>query len=247
MTTRADVNRLSRAQAEVVRLARRDLVGLFGTMDLSNPARVRDALLEVVPLLVRTYGDIAAAAAAEWYEEVRADAVGGSFSARVSPGVDPGKVEGSTRWAAGHLFGDNPTETLSIMSGAMQRHIYYSGRDTVRRNVLHDPSKPRWGRVPTGATTCAFCSMMASRGFVYLTAEAAGEGNDYHNDCDCQEVVEFDAEQHHIEGYDPDEMYDRYMAARAASGEYPSTKDILSNMRAMFPDSFTDGHVAKAV
>lgn len=247
MTTRADVNRLSRAQAEVVRLARRDLNGLFATMDLSSPERVRDALLEVVPLLVRTYGDLAATAAAEWYEEVRAAAVGGSFSSRLSRGVDAAAVEGSVRYAAGHLFGDSPAETLAIVSGAMQRHIYYSARDTIRRNVQYDPRKPRWGRVPTGAKTCTFCSMMASRGFVYHSEiSAGGLGNDYHDDCLCEEVVEFDAEQHHIEGYDPDADYARYLAARAAAGEFPSTEAILSKMREMFPDDFTDGHVTAA-
>lgn len=245
MTTRADVNRLSAAQAEVVRLARRDLAGLFATMDLSDPARVRDALLEIVPLLVRTYGDIAATAAAEWYEEVRAGSVGGSYSARLSPGVDPGKVEGSVRYAAGHLFGENPQQTLAVISGAMQRHIYYSGRDTVRRNASYDPRKPRWARVPTGAKTCTFCSMMASRGFVYHSAQTAGEDDDYHDDCDCQAVVEFDAETHHIAGYDPDADYDRYLAARDAAGS-GDPRVILAKMREMFPDHYTDGHVVKA-
>lgn len=215
-------------------------------MNLSTPERVRDALLEIVPVLVRSYGDLAATAAAEWYEEVRAASLGGSFAARVSSGVDAARVEGSVRYAAGHLFTDDPQQTLSTLNGAIQRHILYSGRDTVRQNIGYDPRKPRWARVPTGAKTCAFCTLMASRGFIYHSQITAGLGNDYHDDCDCQEVVDFDAEGAHIDGYDPEAMYEQYLAARAASGERPSTSTILSNMREMFPDAFTDGHAIKA-
>lgn len=242
MTTRADVNRLARSQSEIVGLARRDLQALFASMDLSTPERVRDALLEVVPVLVRAYGDVAAMAAAEWYEETRAAQVGGSFAARVSPGVDAAEVQGSVRWAAGHLFGDRPVDTLALLSGAIQRHILYSGRDTIRRNVDADPARPGWARVPTGAKTCAFCTMLAGRGFVYSSARSAGgDGHRYHDDCDCQVVAEWDREQHHIEGYDPDRLEAMYETARdAAKSGDPST--ILARMREMFPDEFTDGH-----
>ncbi|WP_279020462.1 hypothetical protein [Mobiluncus mulieris] len=37
-----------------------------------------------------------------------------------------------------------------------------------------------------GATTCDFCLMLASRGPVYGSSETAGgEGNKYHDHCDC--------------------------------------------------------------
>lgn len=245
MTSRADVNRLSAAQRELVRLAQADLAGFFRTVDLTRPERVRDALLEIVPLLVREYGELAATVAAEWYESVHP----GAYLARTASGVAEAQVQGSVRYAAGQLFTDDPMKTATILAGAVQRFVTYSGRQTVARNVQRDPSRPRFGRVPSGAKTCAWCSLMASRGFVYHSEASAGDlfgrgiGDDFHDDCDCQVVAEWDAEAHHIEGYDPDRLYDMYMAARMKAGDVSDETAILSNMREMFPDEFKDGHV----
>lgn len=238
MTTRADVTRLSTAQRRLVTLAQAELAGFFGTLDLTRPDAVRDALVEMVPLLVREYGDLASVAAAEWYEQIRPQA---GFNARTIPSAADDAVAGSTRALAGSLWGDTPVDALQAIQGAMQRHIAYSGRATVARNAVLDPLKPTFARVPSGGKTCAWCTMLASRGFVYATKETAGEKADhYHDDCDCQIVAEFDAEQHHIEGYDPDQMYDRYMQAREASRS-GDQKVIAAYMRRMFPDEFTDG------
>lgn len=238
MTSRGDLDRLTAAQRELVRMAQNELSGFFATVDLTRPERVRDALLEIVPLLTREYGELAATVAAEWFEQVHPS----GFLARTAADTFPtaGVVE-NVRYHAGALFSDDPQRTLAGLSGAMQRFILYSGRQTVARNVQLDPSRPRFARVPTGAKTCAWCSMLASRGFVYLTRETAGiVADDYHDDCDCQIVPTFDGESAHIAGYDPDVLFDQYMQARDASGS-GDPKDIAAYMRRMFPDSFTDG------
>lgn len=248
MTTRSDVDALTDAGRGVVALARRDLDRFWAQFAGRSPELFRDALLEFVPELVRTYGDVAATVAAEWYEETRAAQVGPGFRAVVGGAVDDAAVQGSVRYAAGSLFTDNPAAGLALLSGALQRFVLYSSRDTVARNVARDPSNPRYGRVPSGTHTCAFCSLMASRGFVYYTRRSAGDlgrgvGDDYHDDCDCHVVAEWDADQHHIEGYDPGRLFDMYRAAREAAGT-GDPKPILAQMRAMFPDEFTDGLVA---
>lgn len=249
MTSRNDLNRLSAARRRIVELAQRDLATFFYGLNLSRPELVRDALLEVVPTLVREYGDLAAVAAAEWYEEVRAAQVGGTYNARLA-GLAPDRaVEGSVRWASGHLFDGDPTQALANLTGAIQRHISYGSRATVARNAELDPARPRFARVPRGTKTCTFCSLMASRGFVYRTAELAEfrqhDGEEYHDACRCEVVAEFDREQHHIAGYDPDDMYEKYLAAREATGT-SNPKEILATMRRMFPNDFTDGVHAHA-
>jgi hypothetical protein len=236
VTDRADVNRLSAAQKRLVSLAKADLTALFGTLDLSNPAVARDALLEAVPLLVREYGDLAATAAAEWFEQVRPYA---GFNAQTVEAVSTDQVQGAVRYAAGNLWSDEPQLTLAELTGAIQRFVMYSGRQTVARNAQHDPSKPRFARVPTGEKTCAFCEMMASRGWVYHTKDTAGLTEKFHDDCTCQIVAEWDSESAHIVGYDPDAMYARYLSARHAVGGDPS--DILAEMRRQNPDLYTDG------
>ena len=226
-------------------LARRRLEAFFGTLDLSRPERARDALLEFLPILSDEYGNVAAVAAAEWYESVRKGVLGGTFAASLGDPIGRDQVQGTVRWAADGLFSENPTATLDLLSGSLQRFVTYSSRVTVARNAARDPRKPRFARVPTGAKTCAWCTMLASRGFVYASKKTAGDlghgaGDDFHDDCDCQVVVEWDRHQHHIDGYDPDAMYAQYMEARTASGS-GDPKIIAAWMRRMFPDSFTDG------
>lgn len=226
-------------------LARERLAAFFADLDLSNPGRARDALVEFLPILADEYGNVAAVAAAEWYESVRRSDIGGAFTSVLGDPIDRERVEGTVRWAADGLWTDRPETTLELLSGSLQRFVLYSSRVTVARNVLRDPAKPRFGRVPSGEKTCAWCSMLASRGFVYVSKGSAGDlgrgvGDDFHDDCDCQVVMEWDRHEHHIAGYDPDAMYAQYLAARKASGS-GDPKVIAEYLRRMFPDSFTDG------
>lgn len=240
MTTRREVNRLRSATQNAVKEAQADLAGFFATWDLSTPERVREGLLEVVPALVNEYGDVAATAAAEWYEEVRASQVGGFHYARPGALPDPERVAGSVRWAAGELFGDNPEQTLALLSGAVQRHITYSARDTIAREASRDPRRPRAARVPGGSRTCAWCLMLAARGFIYHSrASAGGAGDEYHDECACQIVVSFDRQAAHIEGYDPDALNAMYAEARRSSGG-TTDRQIAAELRRLFPDSVTD-------
>lgn len=232
---------LSAWGARAVALARGELEAFFLGLDLNRPELARDALLEFLPILAQEYGDVAATAAAEWYEAQRAAQIGGSYAAVLGDGIEAAQAEGSVRYAAGHLFGDDPMQTLVLLSGSVQRFVLYGSRDTIARNAEHDPERPRFARVPTGAKTCAWCSMLASRGFVYMNRETAGIARDhYHDDCDCQVVAEFDKDAAHIDGYDPDGLYDQYMAARQATGS-GNPKVIAAEMRRRFPDSYTDG------
>lgn len=246
MPSRADVNRLASAQRRVVGFALDDLQDLFAGLDLSSPALVNEVLLEVVPLLVREYGDLAAVAAGEWYEQVRTGEAAGTFYARLGAEASEEAIAGGVRYAARHLYEGDPGDTLKVLSGAMQRHITYSGRDTIARSVYADPANPRYARVPTGVKTCAFCELVASRGFVYASEKSAGEWDKYHDDCNCQVVPSWDAEQTHIEGYDPDAMFDRYKAAwDAAGGSGVQAKSVAFEMRRMFPGAYTDGVLEK--
>lgn len=242
MTSRADVNRLSRGTDALVSQARADIAAFFYGWDVTDPADMRDALLEIVPSLVREYGDLAGTAAAEWYEELRTGAVGGPYNAVLADGASDAAVEGSVRWAAGELFGDNPSQVLELLNGAVQRHIMQVARETVRRNVGQDRSRPRFARVPALGEVCPFCDMLASRGFAYSTEQTAGEDDPYHDNCRCQIVPEWDAESAHIAGYDPDAMYDRYQEARAVwdakNSRAPQANDLVPILRELYPELY---------
>ena len=214
-----------------------------------DPTWQRDLLLDEIPALVRKYGNIAASAAAEWYERTRAKQVGGAYDPVTADPFPDAAIQATVRYKAGDLFAGNQSDMASFLEGALNRWVQYSGRETVARNIRRDSARPRFARVPTGAKTCAFCELVASRGFVYLSERSAtvtGLMRKYHNDCDCIAVAEWDRDAHHIEGYDPDAMYGRYLAARDAAesesdGHTPSTESVLARMRRMHPDSYTDG------
>lgn len=241
MTTRADVNELSAYGARAVELARAELGSFFLGLDLTKPELARDALLEFMPMVVQEYGDVAATAAAEWYEAQRFAQIGGSYQAVLADSVPVAQAQGSVRYAAGHLFGDDPAQTLALLSGALQRFVMAGSRSTVGVNAGRDKAKPRFARVPTGRKTCAWCELMASRGFVYHSKETAGIiSDDYHNDCDCAVVSSWDAPN--VDGYDTDGLYARYKQAwNAAGGRGAMSDEVAWHMRRLFPDQYTDG------
>lgn len=217
MTSRADVEQLRLVNAEVTRLVHEHLGNLLASinLDVIAPELVRDALLEAVPALVSEYGDVAATAAAQWYEETRARQIGGAYQAVLADRLPEEQIAQSVRWAVGPLWDGNVELASSKLFGAVQRHISDSARQTVARNTGRDPAKPRMARVPRGAKTCTFCLMLASRGFAYHSKQAAGGLMKFHDDCDCQIVAEWGKGSHRIEGYDPDDLYRQYQALTA--------------------------------
>lgn len=240
MTSRADLQLLQAALDAAVGLARSDLDEVLRAILALPPDQVREELLATLPALVDTYGDMVGVAAAEWYEQVRAAQVGGTYMAQVAPLAPVEQIHGTARYGA-HLWETlGPDSAIALLSGAVQRYVAYAGRATVARNIARDPGKPRFARVPSGAKTCAFCLMLASRGFVYHSRETAGDMSHYHDDCDCQIAPEWAQGDVHIDGYDPDALYAQYREARAIAGS-DNQADILTALRSL--GVTTDAHV----
>ncbi|EFA23677.1 EndoU domain-containing protein [Bifidobacterium gallicum] len=127
----------------------------------------------------------------------------------------------------------------------------YYGRDTVMSCVAHDPLHPRYAVVPHGKC-CAYCTMIASRGFDYHPANTARAA--LHDNCGCMPCPSWEAKRQVIAGYDPDAMRDQYQhavdavegkadpPAWAAKLDAFSQRDrILEAMRRLKPDEYTDG------
>jgi hypothetical protein len=241
-TTETDVAFLRASNQRVVALAKEALGKFWATLDLTDPVGSRDALLEFMPQLVALYGQAAATVAADWYENIRAKDVPGRFTAVLAESAPAEQVQRNVRYQAGALFSDTPMAMLNTLGGALQLHVVNAGRETIRSNAYRDIARPRYARVPTGGKTCAFCLMLASRGFVYASAATAGKGDKYHHDCDCQAIVDF-TDDPRIDGYDPGYLYDVYRAARASSGG-TDISTIAAEVRRQFPDLVSDGVVA---
>jgi len=189
MVSRADAERLGLAQNGIRVLVERDLTSFFGSLNLEQPKRARDLLLEFVPLLVRQYGEAAAAIAADWYDDVRAaEGVRGVFRAEPVTVDEAVAIERTVRRTAGALWSDTPEEALVGILSKAGKYTLSSSRTTVMRASFADPGAYGWRRVTQGVT-CRFCHMLAGRGAVYReeTAHFAAHGH-----CDCAAVPSFD-------------------------------------------------------
>lgn len=247
MPDRTDINQLALAQNRAVELAQTDLSRLWANLEGLNPQTQRDLLLETVPALVERHGDIAATAAAEWYERVRLKDTGQARYEAVAADCFPSQaVQDSIRWKAGVLWSD-PERMARFLMNATDRWVKYSGRATIMQNVSRDHA--RYAIVPQGKT-CAWCTMLASRGFDYRSMDTARAS--MHEHCDCQPCPQWDAKKTIIAGYDPDAMFDQYtQAMKAVDKDRPAYLDnlhangreteILEVMRRQHPSEYTDG------
>lgn len=249
MATRADVEALAADTAAVIARANADLERMWQRIwsaipdGPTKPYAVRDQLLLHIPRLTERYGEAAAVAAADWYDALRERAgAEGAYSARAAEVVRAKVVERDVRYHAGRLWTETPAGLLPALGLVVSKHVGQPARDTVIRSARHDPARPAWARVPRGASTCAWCTILASRGPVYHSEQSAIErwdGTRFHADCDCQAVPVWRGDEL-PEGYDPAGLFEMYAVAREAAGS-GDLRDITEAMRRIFPDAVTDG------
>ncbi len=243
MVAPAEIERFRTANATLSQLVAGELESFFGSLNLSRPDLARNALLEFVPLLVDQYGPVAATLAADWYDETRAaSGAARAFRAQVEKSAIPASaVESKVRYLAGHLWTPTPESMLGGLLLAADKYVKQPGRDTIASNAKREGV--RWARVPTGAKTCAFCLLLASRDAAYHSKQSAGgNGNRFHGACDCviTRIAKGDEYPH---GYLPNDAYDMYQTARDHSGSN-DIRDIASSMRELYPDHLSDGLVS---
>ena len=230
MTTMHDVRRLVDAANIITRSAVGDVEALVAGIDLSDPAAARDTLAAAVPELVREHADAAGALGADWYDETRAaNVTDDGYRASLGARKPDAAVESSVRSLSGALWSDDPEAVINALRGAVQRHVMTGVRRAVLESAARDPRKPRFARVPVG-DTCAWCVMLASQGYVYVSRASAGESDAFHDDCDCQIVPEWDRTVQRMDGYDPDEYLRIYKKAYEAAGT-SRRSEVLKAMR----------------
>lgn len=226
MASRARVEEYRELNAGIVELAQRDLDAFLARLDLTDVAVTRAELVEFTDALVQTYGQPAALVAAQFYDDLRAASPNakGRYSAIMADPPSRAQIEGTVRWAVGE------PDVKAALSGGLQRFISDAGRNTIAYNSYRDPSPGGWARVPgfSRSGNCGFCLMLASRGPVYRSAATAGEGNRYHDHCNCVPTQIWDGDSL-PDGYDPDALYDEYQEARAVadSGDSKAITAVL--------------------
>lgn len=231
MVAASEVARFKAANAGIVRLMRKDLDAFWAGLDKRRPAVARDALLEFLPLLTDTYGDMAATVAADWYDDLReaAQVPGPPFRASPADLVPEEVVQQRARFGAQHLWTPNPEQTLTFLSSAMSGYVLQPGRETIARSADRDPKASGWQRIarPDG---CGFCRMLAQRGAVYKWSSVDFGA---HDDCNCASAPSWDPDA-------PEVDVQAYVASRRTSG---MTDEQLERHRAnirMYTAEFAD-------
>lgn len=131
-------------------------------------------------------------------------------------------------------------DTLKDEQDFLTTGIMTAVRESEAGNCESDPTHPTWARVPEGPNTCAFCLMLASRGFVYHTEESAGGlGNTYHDHCQCTVTPSWNGD-YELDGYPLKKYQQIYSDAKDAAGKGAHTSSILDAIRRSGSSLVTD-------
>lgn len=206
------------AQARVLKV----LQGISWTPE--NVAECRELVLQALAAVMPTYTDMAAQASADFYDAARELSIGKPMGAVAISGYDPRKTEGAVRGFVRFVLRDDVQTFNDQVLQRIDYEMKRSAGESMFANGRRDPRKPKFARVPTGAETCDFCLMLASRGFVYTSEATAGavKLDHYHSGDDCRVVAQWDGGG--VEGYDTQAIYDRWQDAVDALAEERAEK-----------------------
>lgn len=157
---------------------------------------------------------------------------------------DPEYVDKTARYQVEKLKAGDPDGFGKAISDAARYFAERGANDTMTNLGEHDAKKlgkrVLFARVPTGATTCPYCLMLASRGFVYSSELKALNAN--HRNCDCRIVEGFPGMT--VEGYDPDAYYDMWKHPEKYASDEENKKDksqgISFNLEGVVKSSNTE-------
>lgn len=240
----ADVINLAdyrRANQTLVEMAMADLKAIWSQIDVSDGIAVRLVMEEILPGLIAEYGEAVAALAADRFDALREVAgAPGRFSASPAPPVDPERTIARMRWAITPIFqAQNPAQALANLDVVVDEYVKEPGRATLIAATELDPAKATWARVPTGASTCAWCLALASRGATYGSKESAEfreDGGKYHGKCDCQPTPVWNGDLRTLPSdYDSEALLEKYRKAEEAADNPRDFKSVLAALRAQNP------------
>lgn len=225
MISRADFDAYSRAVDAIVGAASSEARGQILAWCAAHPgasvAEVRDAAIEIVGGLAQVYDEAAASLAADRYDGRASEAGARLPEAITETTFSIDLVERVVRYQARKLVEGDVGAFASACGELLENDARRSLNATVIANAARDRSRGvRFARVPTGAETCSFCYMLASRGAVYHTRETAGSLGQYHRHCDCKIVPGFEDDPFAeiVEGYDPLAMRERMATMERETG-----------------------------
>ena len=153
-------------------------------------AECREAAIEIAVASIDAYGSAASANACDLFDSVM-DLEGVSASPAQAYGeVREDAVDRYVHRVAGDLDGSEGSHAsfVEAVGQLAERETRMAASQTVERNVERVAKtkvgkRVRYARVPTSLVPCEWCAMLASRGFVYKSAEDAEAASHHHCTC----------------------------------------------------------------
>lgn len=211
MTTipRAYVDNFTRVINGISDDAQKKLAKALEGVVIDDIAAARNEIIAIMDTLLAPYTDNVAAVAATFYDGLRAYfGIDDGFIAESESMREPAATAGAVR---AFMQTQVDGEPFGVLENLLTERVDYeckrAANECIAYNAKNDPKRPKWARVPTGAETCMWCIMLASRGFAYLSEEAASHT---HANCDCRVIPSWDKDNPAVQGYDPDLYYDMW-------------------------------------
>lgn len=162
----------------------------------------RNQLVSYAFAVSTKYGEGAAALSAKMFDSI---AAAEGVSIPEAEIADTATMDETARAVVGTL----KTGNNDIVAGSVGRLVKMAGVDTTMKNAIRYGAE--WAWLPQGNETCAFCLMLASRGWQHASKDALknGHAEHIHAHCDCIYAVRFDSSTDY-EGYNPDKYLQMY-------------------------------------
>jgi hypothetical protein len=160
--------------AEITNESTRSMMALWQILDPRDLNGTFDAWAQAVKILVRGNRELSTRAAEDYLAKIRAEFGLDQFPAQNPVGIPDATVENRLRSVVVNIKeasgrGVDPLAAASgafvNASGLVQEMVLHASRSSVSRTAVRDPSMGGWRRIGRGS--CAFCSMLISRGAVY--------------------------------------------------------------------------------
>ena len=202
---------------------------------LDHGFNITEEFLDYAEAVVSKYGEAAGALSAQFYDDIAEYWTDVENRRRVKTikAAEAAEVP-STEEIRKTVYG-TLKDSAEKIPGALSRLVKRTAEDTTLHNAIRDGAEFAW--VPAG-DTCAFCIMLASRGWQRASKKAlkGGHAEHIHANCDCTYTIRFDKKSG-VEGYDPDRYLQMYENTNGGTWQQ-RVNDMRREMYAADPEKY---------
>ena len=187
----------------------------------SSVAELRNMAIKSIKQALNAFSPQAGELAGELFDEiVKAEELNAKF--RYQPTIESNLVDKKVHYLAKDLVDGNSQKFIGACSALTRFYVHREANMNMYQNVNHN--KLCWARIPSGTETCGWCFMLSTRGFAYTSeTKAGGLGHKFHLHCDC--IIVPGTKETTVEGYNPKEMYARWVECANTIGLKPTWKN----------------------